>query len=223
MELDYRVYHEQLVNQEACIGLRTVTFDEWGISPELSPEEYERLLTIPGFIGLGDLAVPEEMSGSHSCSCDPDELGDGEALPEEGEAPSPEEIDSLQELMEQRKAAGTLDSHAALDAYYEAQDEEEEVPEHEADDSLFGQFQAAPDRIGFYSGLPLVQRLDLVSDPRLAEEDAAEMFVWETAGKKSKRVVNALDRRLVTLRKSKSADSVTRGMLAVAYPRAEEQ
>lgn len=166
--------HETLLSEPCAVSERSVFFDENGVSEELTPAEYDRLLTIPGF---------EPVSGWY--------------VTPEGE------ID--------------LDP---VDA-----PEDESIPEHDPDATVYQQFKAlgGDEQELFYRDLDLMPRLDLASDPRLSASESARLFDWENSGRKSKRCLNALDRRIQLQRGQQTAATVTDAMLKANFPREEER
>jgi hypothetical protein len=105
----------------------------------------------------------------------------------------------------------------------ETDDTGQDIPEHDEDLSLIEQFRAAHNPALMYEGMSLIARLDLASNPLLTEAEATQIFNWEKDNRKSKRVLNAVDRRLVLIRQTLTADNVTQAMLNANFPREEEK
>lgn len=195
--MDYRVYHPDLMNQPLTVNSSTVSFDANGISEEMSPEDYRTLLSIPGYRSLNELQRELAAEELDTFLCPPTEdLGQGDPLPAEV-LPTPEEVES--------------------------DDSGQPLPEHEEDRTLLQEVLANPVPADCFAALPLIQRLDVASNPELPEGLAETLFATEGKGKKSKRVLAELNRSLITLRTSRSAHSVTERMIKANYPRLEEQ
>lgn len=201
--MDLRVFHPTFINMTVTLpSNRTVLFDENGVSPELTREEYDLLVTCRDFRSVASLI--EEMTA--------DALQD--ALPLEGEIP----VAVLHVLNLPALQGG----ETFVQGISTAGTEDEEVPEHDPDANLLEQFRDVGDPKCFFYSLKLTDRLDLASDHRLTDEEASRMFAWETEGRKSKRIQTALDRKLGLLRQTKSAESVNQALLTANFPRVEE-